>query len=140
MTKTLRLTENELIRLVKQIISEHEEGDDVIIRYSDSDCEVEMKGILKQKPIGKMEEYFSFFTPIENGFHSSCNMSEYNPNAEKHISRLERNYYNSIGEDLLIKNMGGLEYGPDSNKFGEHSMIAIEKLFPVSMDLSITKY
>lgn len=138
MSKVIRITESDLVRIVEKVILEHELGDDVIIRYSDSDCDVHMKGILKQ--IERMGDYHIFFTPIEGGFNSSCDKRGYDPEAERFVANMERHYNKYIGENLLLKNLNGFVPGPGSNSFNEETMVTIQHLIRVPMSVTITKY
>lgn len=138
MRRVVRLTENDLARLVNKIILESEEGDDVIVHYSDSDCDVKMKGIMKQKNV--MGDYHNFFIPIEGGFKSFCDKRGYEPRAEQRIDNLEKNYNKYIGKELLLRNFSGFEPGPSSDSFGEEMMVSIKHLLPHSMGVTITKY
>lgn len=138
MSKVIRLTEQDLVRLVNKIILESEEGDDVVISYSDSDCNISMKGIMKQKNV--MGDYHNFFIPIEGGFESSCNKSGYNPEAERFVANMERNYNKHVGEDLVLKNLSGMVPGASNDSFGNEMMIKIKHLIPYAVGVTITKY
>lgn len=138
MAKVLRLTENDLVRLVKKIILETEEGEDVVVHYSDSDCDVKMKGIMKQKNI--MGDFHNFFIPIEGGFSSFCDKRGYEPGAERYVAHIERNFNKYIGKELLLRNLSGFDAGPSSDSFGNEMMVSIKHLIPSSMGVTIKKY
>lgn len=125
-----------------RVIQEHEEGEDIIISYSDMDYQVEMKGILKEKFSTVSREYQQYFTPVPGGWSSTQRdaTNYYNPSAEKFIQRMQKAYEDNIGRDLAFFNDSGLGWGADNTEYGTRMEVRIPQIFPVPLEVRITKY
>ena len=137
----VKLTESDLVRLVKRVIKEHEEGDDIVIHYRDMDCDVYMKGILKEKFSKMKREYVLLFTPVENGFNSSCDKGGYsNSTGESFIHKMKTAYNENIGKDLVFINHSGEGWRTGSTKLGDVMEVFIQKIIPIPLEVIIKRY
>ena len=138
--EVVKLTENDLTRLVKKIIKEHEEGDDIVIHYRDMDCDVYMKGILKEKFSNMKREYVLHFTPVENGFSSDCSKRGYDQSSESFVHKMKMAYNENIGKDLVFINHSGEGWRTGSTKLGDVMEVFIQKIIPIPLEVIIKRY